>query len=95
MLEPLPGHDETELRRLTSIAGRGYGADWHLFMTVPAVLMVVSIVACVWRDQGGVLATLVALNAVCALAAILGLLRVASTLNRLKLGREEPELSLE
>jgi hypothetical protein len=95
MLEPLPGHDETELRRLTSIAGRGYHADWHLFMTAPALLMVVSIIACLWRDQGSVLATLVALNAVCALAAVLGLLRVAKTLNRLKIGRDDPELGLE
>lgn len=95
MLEPIPGHDETELRRLTSIAGQGYGADWHLFMTAPAVLMVVSIIACLWRDQGGVLATLVALNVICAMAAVMGLLRLADTLKRLKFGREEPELSLE
>lgn len=95
MLEPLPGHDETELRRITSIAGKGYRVDWHLFMTAPAVLMLVSIVACVWRDQGSVLATLVALNVICALAAVLGLMRVASTLKHIQLGREEPELSLD
>lgn len=91
MLHPIPGFDEDHLRRLTSIAGRGYGTDWHLFMTVPAVLMLVSLGACAWRSSSGVLVTLVALNALCALAAVLGLARVARTLNRLKLGSDESD----
>lgn len=89
MLHPIEGFDEVELQAQTSIAGRGYRADSHLFLTAPAVLMLVSIGACVWRSQGGVLATLVLLNGVCALAAVLGLMRVSRTLKRLKLGFDE------
>lgn len=89
MLHPIQGQDENQLRRLTSIAGRGYQADSHLFLTLPAVLMIVSVVACAWRSAGGVLATLVALNGICVLAAALGLWRLAKTLKRLKLGRDE------
>ncbi|MNT65502.1 hypothetical protein D3C72_2034910 [compost metagenome] len=63
--------------------------DSHLFLTLPAVLMLVSIAACAWRSSGGVLATLVLLNGICALAAILGLSRVSKTLKRLKLGVDE------
>jgi hypothetical protein len=95
MLHPITGFDERQLARLTSIAGQGYRVDWHLFLSLPAVLMIVSTVACVWRSQGGVLATLVALNGICALAAVLGLLRVARTLKRLKLGRDDAEPAFE
>lgn len=89
MLHPIDGFEETYLARITSIAGRGYRADSHLFLTLPAVLMVVSIIACVWRSQGGVLATLVALCAVCALAAVMGLARVWTSLKHLKLGYDD------
>lgn len=90
MLHPLEGHDETELQATTSIAGRGYRLDSHLFLTLPAVLMIVSIAASVWRSSGGILATLVLLNGICALAAILGLQRVWKSLRRLKLGSDVP-----
>jgi hypothetical protein len=89
MLHPIDGFNEPELQTHTSIAGRSYRVDSHLFLTLPAVLMLVSIGACVWRSSGGVLATLVLLNAICAYAAIVGLSRVAKTLNRLKLGIDE------
>lgn len=88
MLHPLPGFNETDLQAQTSIAGRSYRVDSHLFLTLPAVLMLVSIAACVGRSNSGVLATLVLLNGICVLAAVLGLARVAKTLNRLKLGRD-------
>jgi hypothetical protein len=89
MLHPLPDFDEAELQARTSIAGRSYRVDSHLFLTLPAALMIVSIAACAYRSTGGVLATLVLLNGICALAAVLGLARVASTLDRLKLGRDD------
>lgn len=88
MLHPLPGFNEPDLQASTSIAGRSYRVDSHLFLTLPAVLMLVSIVACIARSTGGVLATLVLLNGICVLAAVLGLARVAKTLNRLELGRD-------
>lgn len=88
MLHALDGIDETELQSITSIAGKSYRVDWHLFMTLPFLLMFVSIAACLWRSSGGVLATLVLLNGICALAAILGLVRVSKTLRRLKIGRD-------
>ena len=89
MLHPIPGFEETDLQAQTSIAGRSYRLDSHLFLTLPAVLMLVSIAACAWRSSGGVLATLVLLNGICVVAAVLGLHRVARTLNRLKLGCDE------
>jgi hypothetical protein len=89
MLHPLPGFDEPDLQSQTSIAGRSYRVDSHLFLTLPAVLMLVSIAACVERSTSGVLATLVLLNGICVLAAVLGLSRVAKTLDRLKLGRDD------
>ena len=89
MLHPIDGFSEPELQSQTSIAGRSYRVDSHLFLTLPAVLMLVSIAACAWRSSGGVLATLVLLNGICALAAILGLSRVSKTLKRLKLGVDE------
>lgn len=89
MLHPIDGIDESSLQAITSIAGRGYRADSHLFLTLPAVLMAVSIAACIWRSTGGVLATMVLLNAICAYAAIAGLWRVSTTLGRLKLGYDE------
>lgn len=90
MLHPIDGIEESTLQAITSIAGRGYRADSHLFLTLPAVLMLVSIAACAWRSTGGVLATMVLLNGICALAAVLGLWRVYRTLAHLKLGRDEP-----
>ena len=89
MLHPIDGFDEPELQAITSIAGRGYRADSHLFLTLPAILMVVSTAACVWRSTGGVLATMVLLNGICALAAVLGLWRVYTSLAHLKLGYDE------
>ncbi|HEY9724375.1 MAG TPA: hypothetical protein V6D47_20400 [Oscillatoriaceae cyanobacterium] len=88
MLHPIPGVDETRLRRLTSIAGRGYRADSHLFLTIPAVLMAIASLATLWRSASFVLATLVGLNGVCVLAAMLGLMRLSRTLRRLKVGRD-------
>lgn len=90
MLHPIDGIDEPTLQAISSIAGRGYRADSHLFLTLPALLMVVSIAACVWRSSGGVLATMVLLNGICAYAAVAGLWRVRNTLGRLKLGYDEP-----
>lgn len=92
MLHPIDGFDEVELQAQTSIAGRSYRLDTHLFLTLPAVLMLVSIAACAWRSSGGVLATLVLLNGICVLAGVMGLARVATTLSRLKLGRDDEEL---
>lgn len=89
MLHPIAGLDERTVRSLTSIAGRGYHADSHLFLTLPAILMGVAIAACGVRSSDGVLVTLVALNAICALAAVLGLRRVHRTLQRLELGRDK------
>lgn len=89
MLHPIDGIDEPTLQAITSIAGRGYQADSHLFLTLPALLMVVSIAACAWRSSGGVLATLVLLNGICALAAVLGLWRVYRTLAHLRLGFDD------
>lgn len=89
MLHPIDGVDEASLQAITSIAGRGYRADSHLFLTLPAVLMLVSIGACVWRSTGGVLATMVLLCGICAYAAISGLWRVSDTLGRLELGFDE------
>lgn len=89
MLHPIDGFSEPELQAQTSIAGRSYRVDSHLFLTLPAVLMLVSIAACAWRSSGGVLATLVLLNGICAYAAIVGLTRVSKTLKHLKLGIDE------
>lgn len=86
MLHPIDGFSEPDLQTQTSIAGRSYRVDSHLFLTLPAVLMLVSTGACAWRSSSGVLATLVLLCGICALAAVLGLARVATTLKRLKLG---------
>ena len=86
MLHPIEGIDEPTLQASTSIAGRGYRADSHLFLTLPALLMGVSIAACLWRSSSTVLATLVLLNGICAYAAVLGLWRVHRTLRRLQLG---------
>lgn len=89
MLHPIDGIDEPALQAITSIAGRGYRADSHLFLTLPALLMLVSIAACVWRSSGGVLATMVLLNGICAAAAVLGLWRVYRTLAHLRLGFDD------
>lgn len=86
MLHPIDGIGEPELQAITSIAGHGYRADSHLFLTLPALLMLVSIAACLWRSTGGVLATMVLLNGICAYAAVVGLWRVSRTLGRLQLG---------
>ncbi len=94
MLHPIDGIDEPTLQAITSIAGRGYRMDSHLFLTLPALLMVVSTVACVWRSTGGVLATMVLLNGICAAAAVLGLWRVYTTLDHLELGFDEPPASV-
>lgn len=88
MFHPIDGHDESHVRQMTSIAGRGYSADSHLFLSLPAALMGVAILACAWRSAGGVVTTLALLNGICALAAILGLRRVERTLRRLKLGHD-------
>ena len=90
MLHPIDGIDEPALQAISSIAGRGYRADSHLFLTLPALLMVVSIAACAWRSSGGVLATMILLNGICAYAAVAGLWRVRRTLGRLKLGLDDP-----
>lgn len=90
MFHPIDGIAETELQAISSIAGQGYRADSHLFLTLPALLMAVSIGACVWRSTSGVLVTMCLLSLICALAAVLGLWRVARTLGRLRLGYDEP-----
>ena len=89
MLHPIDGFDEPALQAITSIAGRGYRADSHLFLTLPALLMVLAIAACAWRSAGSVLATLILLNGICALAAVLGLWRVYRTLAHLRLGFDD------
>ena len=58
-------------------------------LTLPALLMLVSIAACLWRSSGGVLATMVLLNGICAEDAVLGLWRVYRTLAHLRLGFDD------
>lgn len=90
MLHSVPGFEEGRLSQLTSIAGRGYRADSHLFLTLPAVLMLVSVAACAWRSASGMLATLVALSGICVLAALFGLNLLVRTFRELFRGGSEP-----
>lgn len=90
MLHSVDGFDEAQLSQLTSIAGRGYRADSHLFLTLPAVLMLVSVAACAVRSAGGMLATMVALSGICVLAALFGLTLLARTFQGLFRGGDEP-----
>lgn len=83
MLHPVSGFEEIRLSKLTSIAGQGYKADSHLFLTLPAVLMLVSVAACAWRSANGMLLTLVALSGICVLAAIFGLNLLVRTFQEL------------
>lgn len=90
MLHPVPGFEERQLSQLTSIAGRGYRADSHLFLTLPAILMLVSVAACAVRSAGGMLATMVALSGICVLSAVFGLSLLVRTFQALFRGGNEP-----